>query len=271
MKILGLLAISMAALTLPANRNHEHGSQSAREELIVTVLFDNYSADPRLGTGWGFAALLETPGHTLLFDTGADGAVLLENMRLLAKDPLAIERVVISHAHGDHTGGLQALMDAGLRSPVVLLDAFPNEFEASLPEDIRVMKADPGMELIPGVRTTGQVGTAIPEQALILETLPGLVVLTGCAHPGVVEMVERALELVPDTPYLVAGGFHLGGASAEQVQGILGGFRRLGVEWVGPTHCTGDAAIEVFRDAYGEKYRPLGAGRVLRFPLPSSG
>lgn len=238
---------------------------SRPEEVTVTILFDNDSADDRLGTDWGYAALIETPGHTVLFDTGTDGAILLENMRLMGKDPSAIESVVLSHAHGDHTNGLQALLDLGVRPRIFLLSAFPAELKGRAAASAEVVEASPGQEIAPGIRTTGQVGEAIPEQALVLETEAGVVVLTGCAHPGVVRMVESAREVSPGPIHLVMGGFHLGDVPEAEVGTILGQFRDMGVERAGPTHCTGDPAIGLFREEYGERYQPLGAGRVLRF------
>jgi 7,8-dihydropterin-6-yl-methyl-4-(beta-D-ribofuranosyl)aminobenzene 5'-phosphate synthase len=236
-------------------------------EVTVTILFDNTAAVERLGTGWGFAALLETPGHTILFDTGADGEILLENLRLMGKDPLAVEAVVISHAHTDHTGGLQALFDLGLHPKLYLLSAFPDEMREEVAGRVEMVEASPGQEIVPGIRTTGQVGSAIPEQALILYTKGGKVVLTGCAHPGLIQMVERAQGLGSMPLDLVMGGFHLMEASGDEVQAILGEFRRLGVRRVGATHCTGEEAIAAMRAAYGENFQPLGAGQVLTFSL----
>jgi 7,8-dihydropterin-6-yl-methyl-4-(beta-D-ribofuranosyl)aminobenzene 5'-phosphate synthase len=240
---------------------------SAQDHLTVTILFDNTAARDDLETGWGFAALIESPGHTVLFDTGADGEVLTRNMRALGKDPFAIQTVVISHAHSDHTGGLGALFDLGLRPVVVLLEEFPDALRSSFPDGVTVELGAPGNVVAPGIRTTGTVGTAIPEQALILDTGLGTVVLTGCAHPGPVAMTERAAELSAAPLHLVAGGFHLLQASQEQVQAIIQDFRRLGVARAGATHCTGEPAIEAFRSAYGDDFQPLGAGRILTFPL----
>ena len=239
-------------------------------EITVTILFDNTAAQDGLEIGWGFAALLETPDHVILFDAGADGEVLLENFRLLGKDPMAVESVVISHAHGDHTGGLQALFDLGLRPKLYILSGFQAEMPEGTAELVEMVETSPGQQIVPGIRTTGRVGTAIPEQALMLDTQEGTVVLTGCAHPGVIEMLEKAQGLSSDPLYLVMGGFHLFQASQEQIQGILGGFRRLGVEQMGATHCTGDLAISTFQDAFCESFRPLGVGRVLSFLLSSS-
>jgi len=265
-----LAFIPLLSLTGPPNGMGGDAEVPPPGEITVTILFDNTAADDRLATDWGFSALLETPDHTILFDTGTDGAVLLENFRILGKDPAAVEGIVISHAHGDHTGGLQALFDLGLRPKLFLLSGFPVHMRAEMSELVEVVETTPGQEIVPGIRTTGQIGTAIPEQALVLETREGAVVLTGCAHPGVIRMVEGAQKFSSGPLHLVMGGFHLMETPLEQIQDILAEFRRLGVEEVGATHCSGDLAISTFRDAYGEHFQALGAGRVLRFPLPPS-
>lgn len=248
------------SLSLPAQ-----DPGSVQEEIVLTVLFDNFPADDRLGLGWGVSALLETPGHTVLFDAGADGEILLENMRLLGKDPRTIEAVIISHAHGDHAGGLSALADLGIRPRLYLLSAFPAPMRAQASGSFEVVEASPGQEIVTGIRVTGQVGTTIPEQAAMLETGEGIVVLTGCAHPGVGGMIERALELADQPVSAVLGGFHLAGSPAEEVQGVMEALQRMGVRRAGPTHCSGPQAMDLFRDAYGEDFIPMGAGRVLRF------
>lgn len=243
------------------NRSHREG------ELTVTILYDNFWTDDRLASGWGFAALLETADHTVLFDTGADGAALLENMRLMGKDPRTVEKLVISHDHGDHTGGMQSLFERGARPQILLLPGFSDELKGSVSETAQVQEALPGQEIVPGIKTTGQMGTSIPEQALILETARGTVVLTGCAHPGIVPMVEKAHEISPGPLHLVMGGFHLNSASTRDIQAVLEDFRRLGVARAGPTHCSGLMAMRVFQGAYGDSFQRLGVGRVLVFPM----
>ncbi|MFC1661414.1 MBL fold metallo-hydrolase [Gemmatimonadota bacterium] len=270
MKVLALAGVLFVAIPVFLGPSSAKSQARAQDEITVTVLFDNLWTDDRLQTGWGFAALLETPGHTVLFDTGADGEILLENMRLMDKDPARIEAVIISHAHGDHTGGMQALFDLGIRPRLYLLPGFPQEMRDQAAESVEMIEAAPGQEIIPGVISTGQVGESIPEQALILETAEGLVVLTGCAHPGVVQMVERARELRSGTLHQVMGGFHLMNATGQEIQGVVEEFRRLQVKRAGPTHCSGLMAMTVFQSAYGEDFVRLGVGRVLRFPLPAT-
>ena len=239
---------------------------SAQEEMTLTVLFDNLWTDDRLQTGWGFAALLETPGHTVLFDTGADGEVLLENMRLLGKDPMAIEAVVLSHAHGDHTAGLPALLALGLRPRLYLLEAFPAQMREQVGASAETLLAAPGEEIAPGIRSTGQVGVEIPEQALVLDSADGPILLTGCAHPGILEMIRRGAEVAGEPIHEVLGGFHLMATDGGTIRGIVEEFRNLGVEVAGPTHCSGLVAMTAFQDAYGKNFQRMGVGRVLTFP-----
>lgn len=121
------------------------------------------------------------------------------------------------------------------------------------------------MEISDDLYTTGEMGTGIIEQALVLKTNKGLVVVTGCAHPGIAEIARRAKEVGGDEIYLVLGGFHLGQASNAEIEQIIAAFRQLGVQKVGPCHCTGDKAIGYFRKAYGEGFIECGVGQVLIF------
>jgi len=260
-----LLLPPLLALWIP---NRGQAQDTPGEGVTITVLFDNLWTDDRMQVGWGFAALVETPGHTVLFDTGADGEILLGNLRLAGKDPRAIEAVVISHAHGDHTGGLEALLSLGIHPRLFLLASFPAALREAVASHARVLEAVPGQEIVPGIRTTGPVGEAIPEQALILETAEGTVVLTGCAHPGVVTMTRRAQELREGPVHAVLGGFHLMDQTGAEVQAVLGAFRAMGVERAGPTHCSGLRAMTAFQEAYGERFVRMGVGRVLRFQAP---
>jgi len=238
----------------------------AQEQTTLTVLFDNFWTDDRLQTGWGFAALLETPEHTVLFDTGADGEVLLENMRLMGKDPMAIQSVVLSHAHGDHTGGLPALLALGMRPRVYLLEAFPAGLRAQAGASAETVLTVPGAESVPGIRSTGRVGAQTPEQALVLDTRNGPVLLTGCAHPGILEMIRQGAEVSGEPIREVLGGFHLLATDGETLRGIVEEFRNVGVEVAGPTHCSGLVAMTAFQDAYGDRFQRMGVGRVLTFP-----
>jgi 7,8-dihydropterin-6-yl-methyl-4-(beta-D-ribofuranosyl)aminobenzene 5'-phosphate synthase len=140
---------------------------------------------------------------------------------------------------------------------------FPASFKTGVRARTGLVEVEEPLEILPGVYTTGEVSSGIVEQALAVETGDGLVVVTGCAHPGVVEMVRRAREVVEGEVALVMGGFHLGGADWGQIEGIIADFRRLGVQRVAPCHCTGDRARQMFADAFGTDFIPAGVGWMI--------
>jgi 7,8-dihydropterin-6-yl-methyl-4-(beta-D-ribofuranosyl)aminobenzene 5'-phosphate synthase len=234
------------------------------EGLRITILYDNTTYDPRLTADWGFAALVEYQGHTLLFDTGGNPNILLRNMELMAVDPMSIEAVVLSHSHGDHTGGMAGLVRIGARPPVYVPPSIGGSLKRQVTRTSELVEVEPGQEILPGIFTTGEMGAGqVPEQALVIQLEDGIVVVTGCAHPGIVEIVARAKELSGGPVRLVLGGFHLGSKSASQIRSIVDDFRQLGVEQVAPAHCTGERAIAMFAAAYGDSYVQAGAGRVI--------
>jgi 7,8-dihydropterin-6-yl-methyl-4-(beta-D-ribofuranosyl)aminobenzene 5'-phosphate synthase len=120
------------------------------------------------------------------------------------------------------------------------------------------------LQIDKGIFTTGQMGTSPIEQSLVVDTSEGLVVITGCAHPGIVKIVRRAKEVVPYRPVaLVMGGFHLGSYSEKELRPLMQDFRRLGVEKVAPSHCSGERARAYFQSEYKENYVAGGAGNVV--------
>ena len=229
--------------------------------MTLTVVCDNNPLDPRLRTGWGFAVWVEYGERIVLFDTGADGSILLGNMAALGLDLQAVDSVVLSHKHGDHTGALAAILSANPRAAVYVPQAFPAGIkDRARSSGAKVIEVDGPLEILPGLWSTGQMGTRLVEQALVARTAQGLVVVTGCAHPGADRVVTRAKQIGQDEILLVLGGFHLDGASQQCIQSIVDEFRWLGVRQVAPSHCTGDAARELFRTEYGGDYHAAGVG-----------
>jgi 7,8-dihydropterin-6-yl-methyl-4-(beta-D-ribofuranosyl)aminobenzene 5'-phosphate synthase len=229
--------------------------------VILTVAYANNPFDPRLRSAWGFACLVETPYGVVLFDTGRDGAILMQNMATLGIDPAAIDAVVLSHNHSDHIGGLEALLGSNDHLVVYIPGSFPEEFGRQVRERARVVEVGGPMEIIEGVHTTGEMGTTIVEQSLIVETARGLVVVTGCAHPGIVEIMRRAA--AQGEIDLVIGGFHLRDRSQGDVQAVIEDLLALGVRRVAPCHCTGAEATNAFEAAFGLGFVPCGVGTVI--------
>ncbi len=229
----------------------------------LTILYDNTTEDPRLTVEWGFAALVEYKGHTVLFDTGLDGPSLLGNMEVLGVAPESIEAIVLSHEHGDHTGGLQDLLATGIHPHIYIPAAMAGKVTQAQREQYTIIEVSDPVEIVPGMFSTGEISGSVPEQGLVVKTPEGIVVITGCAHPGIVKMVERSSEIVDGEIAIVVGGFHLRNYNASQIDAIIADFRSMGVKQVTPTHCTGEEQIAQIAEAYGENYIPGGAGQVI--------
>jgi 7,8-dihydropterin-6-yl-methyl-4-(beta-D-ribofuranosyl)aminobenzene 5'-phosphate synthase len=265
--LLFLWSVSSLTGPLPSNASPRSGTEKPMEA-SVTILYDNNRFDPRLKTAWGFSCLVRGWEKTILFDTGGDGTTLLENMKRLGVEPAEIDIVVLSHIHGDHTGGLGAFLKKNSRVVLYLPGSFPENFKKSVMSlGGHVEEVVQAKELFPGAYTTGELGDGIREQALALKTREGLVVITGCAHPGIVSMVRKAREITGENKvYLVIGGFHLSSESASRLKSILKEFRRLSVQKAAPCHCTGEGAHRLFKQEYGADYIECGVGKRVTLP-----
>jgi 7,8-dihydropterin-6-yl-methyl-4-(beta-D-ribofuranosyl)aminobenzene 5'-phosphate synthase len=239
---------------------------AAAQGLDITVVYDNYAHTAGLQTGWGFSCLIQGLDHTILFDTGGDGAVLLENMRRLGIDPIGIDVIFLSHNHGDHTGGLAALLRTNPHVKVCFPQTFPAALKRTLAErGVRIQAVAKPVEITRSACSSGILGNGIPEQSLFVVTDAGTIVITGCAHPGIVRILKEAEELIGDAFLLVMGGFHLGGASGPQLAQIAAEFKTLDVKSVGPCHCSGDLTRKIFKEMWAGAYETIGVGRRIGF------
>ena len=239
------------------------------EKVHLTVVFDNNRVVAGTETGWGFSCWIDLPGHKLLFDTGSKGEVLLRNMQRLELDPKSLETVVISHMHWDHTGGLRAVLERNPELKVVLPSSATRgeiaEVEA-LAAKVHVVKGRE--EILPGVWSTGTLGGPIPEQSLVVKTSEGLIVSTGCAHPGIVNILRTVKSQFPGQKLLlVMGGFHSWNRSENEIRPIVAEFQKLGVIHPAPCHCSGDLARSLFHEVFGANYYRAGVGFWVEFPV----
>jgi 7,8-dihydropterin-6-yl-methyl-4-(beta-D-ribofuranosyl)aminobenzene 5'-phosphate synthase len=220
----------------------------------ITTVYDNYlaalaadSGGNRLRTGWGFSALVTLKDQNILFDAGADSGILLSNMAAMEIAAGEIDTVFISHRHGDHTGGLTGLR--GISSNLKVL--FPESFSRPAP-------------IAEDVWTTGFLENPVKEQSLVIRSGKGLIIITGCSHPGIVNIVKKAVSMFPDEKlYLVMGGFHLSEAPDNQLNAMIKDLRSLGVRKVAPSHCSGKRCRELFQQAFRDDFVDNGVGGII--------
>jgi len=262
----------------------------------VTVLYDAFGRDPALQKDWGYSALIETAGRRILFDTGNNAEVLAKNTRAMGVDLSKLDFVVMSHRHGDHMGGMAHLLSVnptvkiyapkegfgvyGFDLPSAFYrkdDTLPPEqryFDGKPPGVMRFGAAWPGanIQLVdkttqvePGVHLIALVsdkpGTLeLRELSLALDTPDGMVIVVGCSHPGIDNIVKAAAAINPRIN-VVAGGLHLVVAKDPEIQGIVEGLRdtyRIG--YVAPGHCTGEPTFTALKTAFGARYLYAGLG-----------
>ncbi|MBE9573443.1 MAG: MBL fold metallo-hydrolase [Proteobacteria bacterium] len=241
--------------------------KTKQDWLRFYVVFNNVPYKAGLETGWGFSCLIEGLDKTVLFDTGGNGDILLSNMQQLGLDAEAVDAVVLSHIHSDHTGGLGAFLAHNPDVTVYMPESFPASFQREVKHFRAMIEAVSGPRpLMDSVFSTGEMGQAIKEQALIVETREGLIVITGCAHPNVAEMAEQAKTYRGKNIYLLMGGFHLSSKSDDEIRAIIKHLKVLGVKKVAPSHCTGDNAIRMFRDEWTNNFIEGGLGAIIEVP-----
>lgn len=209
----------------------------------ITIIYDNLPpVNPRLKADWGFAALVELgEERRILFDTGANGKILLNNMRVLGIDPGSIDVVFISHAHHDHTGGLRAFLD--------LHNAVELWYPPSMSRVADVKKAYPvtrPTQMYPGIYSTGELEGI--EQFMAVETSKGLMLIVGCSHPRMETILRTASQF--GEVYGIVGGMH--GTSPKSLKGL---------SLICATHCTQQR--DAIKRLYPKAFLEGGAGRVI--------
>lgn len=208
------------------------------DTIRITILYDNTVSDSRMAADFGFSCLVAAHGKTILFDTGAKADILVKNMAAMGVDPSSIDIVMISHDHWDHNGGMSLV--AGGRAPIYVPDSFATKLPGltTIRDSCRISE---------GIYSTGELAGI--EQSLVVQLGKEVVVVAGCAHSGVREILAAAREF-GEVAALI-GGLH--------------GFDELDLiadlKLVCPTHCT--RKIAEIAAMYPEKYVPGGAGAVI--------
>jgi len=238
---------------------------------LIKIVFNNYCGEnSRLTSGWGFSAWINFSNKNILFDTGADGNVLLKNMREMNLNPGELDLIFISHVHSDHTGGLSSLIKKirpGI--PVYIPEADSNAITKQIPE-MHFAGVKSFAELERNIWTTGSLkgiykGNEISEQSLILKCSQSLLIVTGCSHPGIENIADAAKRIFPETCIdLIAGGFHLMMHKDSEYINCSLALKNYRVMNIAPSHCITTNGTEIFRNEWQTNFIELYLGGTYK-------
>jgi 7,8-dihydropterin-6-yl-methyl-4-(beta-D-ribofuranosyl)aminobenzene 5'-phosphate synthase len=293
-----MLALWMTSLAVvPFARAQEPGRQNAAQ---ITILYDAFGKDPTMQKDWGFSAYIEYGGKKILFDTGNNADIFAHNVQAKGIDLTKLDFAIVSHRHGDHTSGLNYLLKI---NPTVKIyapqenfgvfgaalpgtfyprnESLPSEmryFDGNPPEKLRfgspwpnanftwikeVTEIAPGFHLIP---LNGKWGTdfELREVSLAIDTPDGIVLIVGCSHPTIEAIVEATKAATGKPIHLILGGLHLFPAKDDQVKAIAASLHdHWKVDFIVPSHCTGERPFAILKESFGDKYIYAGLGSTV--------
>ena len=265
----------------------------------ITVLYDAFGKNPVLQKDWGYAALIEYGGKRILFDTGDNPEILAHNAKALGVDLSKLDFVVMSHRHGDHMGGLTYLLSVNPKVKIyapkenfgVYGFSLPSTFyrkDTALPPEQRYYDGNPPeimkfgtawpsahfeliektTEIAPGVHLIFQISDKpttmeLRELSLAIDTPEGIVLVVGCSHPSLDKIVAAAV-MINQHIHMVTGGFHLAVAKDAEIEQIVSTLHdAFKVDFVAPSHCTGEPAFTAFKKVFGDHYVYAGLGTSI--------
>ncbi len=230
------------------------------------ILFDKNTVSSNFKSGWGFSLFVDG----VLFDTGEEGSNLIYNLKEKKIDINSIEKVILSHNHWDHTGGLWSVLKIKKNLQIYGCSDFQQEFKDKVKKlGSEFIQAEGLIQVKKNIYTTGEIAgfyksKVIFEQALIIKSKNGLIIGVGCSHPGIIKIIEKIKEFFPEQELdLLVGGFHLMEKENREIKLIAQNLKNMGIKKIAPAHCTGYEAVGVFKEIFRQECVLIKAGETF--------
>lgn len=236
----------------------------------LLMIYNNIGSFNNFESLWGLSTWIENKETAVLFDTGGDTSALWNNIENSGINIKKLSKIVISHFHWDHLNGLPIILEKTNYKPDVFVPNYDLELIQNKNPKANVYGIKDPIQLNGNLWSTGQMKAttafwSIHEQSLIITHGRSIYLLTGCAHPGIVEIVKRTKTIHPDkTLELVTGGFHLRNNSEQEIMKISNELINLHTNKLAPSHCTGDQAIEIFKREWKDNFIDFTLGKSLK-------
>ena len=206
---------------------------------------------------WGVSFLID---EDVLFDTFGDPGVLLNNMRRFNVDISKIKHIVLSHDDWDHISGLWYLLPNRKDITVYIPLNSKQEIKERIASfGIKVIEVAEMIRIKDDIYSTGELsgesdGKKIYEQSIIIKRGDNLAIICGCAHPGIVHIIQYVKQSFQGQIHSLIGGFHLKNNSTETNLNIIKDLQVFGISKIVPMHCTGKGAANLMRQAFGQGF-----------------
>jgi len=233
----------------------------------VRVIATGYTKKQRAAGKWGVSFLIED----VLFDTFGDEQTLLNNLGKMKISPQKIKYLAVSHDHWDHTAGLEKILKLNSKIKVFICAGSSRELKNKLVKNsAQIIEVKNKVKIKKNIFSSGQIqgtydGKTIFEQSLVCKTKKGLVVITGCAHPGVMKILNYVRGNFREPLYALVGGFHLNQMPKEYIEELVTQIKSLGLKLSGPTHCTGNLATKIFKRVFTNGFIRIKQGCPYKF------
>jgi 7,8-dihydropterin-6-yl-methyl-4-(beta-D-ribofuranosyl)aminobenzene 5'-phosphate synthase len=232
----------------------------------IQLIAEGSTKRERKALRWGISFLV----GDVLFDAFGREDIFRENVSRFKIDLSRVKHVVISHEDWDHVAGLGDFLRSHPKTRVYVCEKSDNALKELIRSNAgSLVGVGKPQKIIRNIFSIGQMRAdtgrgILYEQALVVKSEKGFLVITGCAHPGIVRIVRRAVKMFGKRIYAVCGGFHMKDNTRKENLKIIAELHTLGVKKVIPLHCSGLSAARIFGRFYGKNCVKLQEGDAFQ-------